>query len=143
MTTRWTTKADAEGRLTAAHKQVSLRQHHKKADKKLNQQVCAESHPHPVHKEVQQGLGLAENEHKPTDYVKALADIYVLKKTKHKQLISGEFMWDGGMGGALLLGEAGVDGRSLPQLQSLLHTFQQAPATGRPGVYLTTGLNGP
>lgn len=46
-------------------------------------------------------------------------------------------------GGTLLLGEAGVDGRGLPQLQSLLHTFQQAPATGRPGVYLTTGLNGP
>lgn len=46
------------------------------------------------------------------------------------------------MGQALLLGEARVDGRGLPQLQSLLHTFQQAPATGRPGVYLTTGLNG-
>lgn len=45
--------------------------------------------------------------------------------------------------GALLLGEAGVDGCGLPQLQSLLHTFQQAPATGRPAVYLTTGLNGP
>lgn len=51
--------------------------------------------------------------------------------------------WVGGMGGVLLLEEAGGDWRGLPQLQSLLHTFQQAPATGRPGVYLTTGLNGP
>lgn len=32
-------------------------------------------------------------------------------------------------------GRAGEDGRGLPQLQSLLHTFQQAPATGRPAVY--------
>lgn len=65
---------------------------------------------------------------------------YSHHKINHKQFISGEFMCEGG---TLLLGEAGVDGRGLPQLQSLLHTFQQAPATGRPGVYLTTGLNGP
>ncbi len=49
-------------------------------------------------------------------------------------------MWDEG---TLQLREAGGDGCVLPLLQSLLHTFQQAPATGRPGVYLTMGLNGP
>lgn len=42
-----------------------------------------------------------------------------------------------------MLGKARVNGHGLPQLESLLHTFQQAPATRTPDVYLTTGLNGP
>lgn len=49
MRTRWTTKADAEdaeGTLTAAHKQISLRQHHKKADKKLKTSRFVLNHIH-------------------------------------------------------------------------------------------------
>ena len=42
-------------------------------------------------------------------------------------------MWDGK---TLQLGEAGLGRRGLPHLQSLLHTFQQAPATGRPLVFI-------
>lgn len=70
MTVHRTTKADeedAEGRLAAAHiAQPKLQNTATPKDK--NQQVCAESHP--VHKVGQQGLGLAETEHKPTDYGK-------------------------------------------------------------------------
>lgn len=73
MTVHGTTKADgedAEGRLAAAHEQHIAQPKLQKAatPKHKNQQVCAESHP--VHKVIQQGLGLAETEHKPTDYDK-------------------------------------------------------------------------
>lgn len=73
MTIHGTTEADvedAEGRLAAAHEQHIAQPKLQKAatPKDKNQQVCAESHP--IHKVVQQDLGLAETGHKPTDYGK-------------------------------------------------------------------------
>lgn len=149
MTVHRTTKADvedAEGRLAAANEHIAKPELQKAATPKYkNQQGCAESHP--LCKVVQQGLGLAETEHKHTDYGKDVQHKLIFvhcrgKKKNHKRLILGEFVWNGVGWGAPLLGK-GVDGCVLPLLQSLLHTFQQAPATGRPGVYLTGGLNGP
>lgn len=149
MTTSWTTNADAgdaEGRVTAAHKTHILRQRHKK------KQTRSPKSWKPVgwcwitstssSWRTTAALWVLEWVNTNPLILSKMFGIsgYSHHKISHKQFISGEFMCEGG---TLLLGEAGVDGRGLPQLQSLLHTFQQAPATGRPGVYLTTGLNGP
>lgn len=77
MTTSWTTKADAgdaEGRVTAAHKTLILRQHHKKkADKKpkkLKTSGLVLNHIHiQFMKNYSSTLGFGMSEHKPTDSV--------------------------------------------------------------------------
>lgn len=150
-TTSWKTKAeaeDAEGRVTAAHKRKSWGNTTKikkqtQKPKKLRTSGFVLNHIQFMKYSRTLGLGLAETgtqTHWLCQRCLALADIHMIKKIITSSLFQVNSCR---MGGTLLLGEAGVDGCGLPQLQSLLHTFQQAPATGRPGVYLTTGLNGP
>lgn len=106
MTTSWTTKADAgdaEGRVTAAHKTLILRQHHKKKQTKSPKSWkpvgwCWITSTSSSWRTTAALWGLEWVNTNPLILSKMFGISWYThhKINHHKQFISGEFMWEGG-----------------------------------------------